>query len=260
MSIRLASALSLFEDGYAIFPIAEDSKIPLVKWTSEWATERDQVVDYWTTCPGDNIGINCQESALLVVDLDGANGIANFQRLWAEHGTGKYEDYTRWSITPSDGRHVWFEHNHKVRALRNTTSGLAPSIDTRGAGGMIVAPGSQIEGRVYRLINRMLPTRLPDWLEQRLRVLDPPLAHRYGPPVVWGEFQSRLMLAEVPRRVAVAAQGRRNAVLNREAWRMRAAVPVLGLEAVQAKLLAAAEQNGLPEYEARRTIRSGLGC
>lgn len=263
MKTHLVSALELFGDGYAIFPIVSDGKIPLVKWTSEWATTKRQVVEYWTTCPNDNIGINCEQSALLVVDLDGERGIRNFDELWYAHEpktNQAYEKTTRWSVTPGGGRHVWFEMPYQPTPLRNTTSGLAPSVDTRGAGGMIVAPGSEINGRAYRLVNPMMPAKTPGWLEEQLRTLDPPLASRFAAPVVWPRFQAKVMLAEVPQRVAVAFPGRRNRVLNREAWRMRAAVPTLGLEAVQGALLDAAEFAGLPEAEAIKTIRSGLGC
>ena len=257
---RLTSALALYEEGYAIFPIARDSKTPIVKWSEDWAASRNQVVEHWTACPEDNIGINCKESALLVIDLDGREGIENFTALWQKHERGRIRRYTRCSTTPNAGLHVWFDMPYDPLPLRNSVGMLAEHVDTRGAGGIIVAPGSEIDGRWYALLNHLPVAPCPTWLVAKLRRLEPPLSVRLRPVTPWSEPYSRMMLAEVSSRVAVALRGRRNAALNKEAWRMRQAVPTLGLEAVEDELLAAAEVAGLPEYEARATIRSGLGC
>lgn len=48
-----------------------------------------------------------------------------------------------------------------------------------------------------------------------------------------------------------------NPALNTQAWLLRPALPALGYEAIEVALLAC-DVNGLPEYEARRTIASGL--
>lgn len=245
------------EQGYALFPIAADSKIPVVKWTVDYTMDREQVTDWWTKYPDDNIGINCKESSLLVIDLDGIEGIENFEELWAKHESGEYQKYTRWSHTPH-GRHIWFDLPSEP-LLRNSAGVLAAKVDTRGSGGMIVAPGSVIDGCQYRLINDMEPVSCPAWLEDLLRQAEPPAVPRVADEE-WPAPYAKLMLKEVPKRVAAANPGRRNDVLNREAWRLRAAVPKLSLETVQAALMDAVSQNDLPEDEARRTIRSGLGA
>lgn len=260
MRTKLASALRLFDEGYAIFPVERGSKQPLVRWSVDWATARNQVAEHWTAEPEDNIGINCGKSSLLVIDLDGDEGVANFASLWKEHERRPYRSMTRWSVTPSGGRHVWFDLPVDPVPLRNTTSGLAHKVDTRGAGGMIVAPGSEIGGRYYRLMNDLDPAPCPAWLEEKLRLLDPPLIVQMTPPVAWSEVYAWMMLAEVVPRLERVLPGGRNRQLNREAWRMRSALPKLGAEVVADKLLAAAEACGLPRDEARRTIRSGLGC
>lgn len=260
---KLASALAIFDEGYAPFPCVANTKIPVVKWTVDYATSREQVADWWTNWPDDNIGVNCKESNLLVVDLDGAEGIEEFEELWHRYERGDYRDYTRTVVTPHDGEHLWFNQAADP-PLRNTTKLLTPNVDTRGAGGIVLVPGSEIDGRPYRFINDREPVDLPRWLEQKLRALEP--ASKPGPsaPVKpWSKFQAKMMLAEVPRHIAVVHPGRRNDVLNREAFRMRPALDALGYEAVYDALWAAAEQNGLvgEEHDAtQRTIRSGLGC
>lgn len=256
---RRVSAVALFDAGYAPFPCAANTKIPILKWTKEYATEREQVADWWTAFPDDNIGINCKESNLLVVDLDGDEGIGEFEELWQRYEHGGYRDCTRVSATPKDGEHLWF--NQVADPLRNTTKLLTPHIDTRGAGGMILAPGSQIDGRWYRFVNDREPSDLPRWLEKKLRALEPaPKPGPTAPTAAWTPVYAKMILAQVPQRIAVTQPGRRNAVLNREAFRLRPALDALGYDRIEAALLLAADHNGLPEYEAKRTIRSGLGC
>ena len=204
---RMQSALALFNEGYAIFPIAENTKIPKVRWSTDWSVTEDQVREYWANYPRDNIGVNCEESAVLIVDLDGVRGISEFQELWDGHEDVPYAKYTRWSTTPNGGQHVWFDAPDDL-PLHNTASKLRPKVDTRGAGGMIVAPGSDIDGRYYELQNERMPASLPAWLLAALRQQEVPLRARLPvDPQPWTYIYSLMMLQQVSMRVAQALPG-----------------------------------------------------
>jgi hypothetical protein len=272
-------ALALWDMGYEIFPLPPGCKTTAgsgIRWRAEWEenqfTTREQVADYWTRHPDANIGVECGKSNLLVIDLDGVEAAEAFARLWREsEGTA---DYGTLTVKTRRGWHLWFTAPSAEPFLRNTESMLLPGVDTRGEGGMVVAPGSTVrydsDGNLvspytYELISGDLahppPRALPGWLEQRLRACQPRTTHA-EPVAPWTEPFAKIMLAEVPRRVAAAPSGRSNRVLNREAWRMRAALDALGYDQIEEALLIAAEQNGLAHEEPTKTlatIRSGLG-
>ncbi len=69
--------------------------------------------------------------------------------------------------SPSGGEHRYFL-TPSDRELRNTSAALGWKIDTRAAGGAIIAAGSvrRIEGqrRWYRVIRDLDPIALPSWL------------------------------------------------------------------------------------------------
>lgn len=270
-------ALALWDAGYEFFPLPPGSKTTAgsgIRWRADWEAcrfaNRAAVADYWRENPGANIGIECEKSRLLVIDLDGLEAAEAFARLWRDcEGTAEYGCPI---IRTRRGWHLYFALPGEP-LLRNTESKLMPGVDTRGAGGMVVAPGSMVrydsDGNLippvtYELESGDLanPPPLPAWLEQRLRACQP-VVRDYAPVAPWSETHARIMLAEIPLRVAVALPGRRNRVLNREAWRMRPGLAALGYDTVYDALWAAAEQSGLAGEEHSKTeatIRSGLGC
>lgn len=258
------AALEHLDEGMAIFPIRENTKLPAVPWTTDGlVTSKQEAIDWWTQFPYDNIGINCGESALFIVDLDGPGGRANFLGLWEAQGDyyardGSVWGYTRWSYTANEGIHLWF--NMPRKPLGNTAGKLAPYVDTRGRGGMIVAPGSSINGKYYDYHRPLADIAdLPAWLEARLRNLEPsPMAKLHVAPWLRLKAKRRLRQA-VNEIISTGHEGNRNHTLNAQAFAIRQAVPALGYGEVEHELLMAASEIGLPEAEAARTIRSALG-
>ena len=268
-------ALALWDAGFdGIFGLPPGCKTTAgsgIRWRADWDEirfwNRAEVEAYWRDHPDANVGIHCEESALLVIDLDGLQAAEAFARLWREcEGTA---DYPCPIVKTRRGWHLYFDMPDEP--LRNTESMLMASVDTRGAGGMVCGPGSTVyydsDGNrvpkyTYELVSGDLADLppLPSWLERRLRACQPAVSTQRAPVTPWTEPFARVMLAQVPQTVAAALPGRRNRVLNREAWRMRPALDALGYDQIEEALLVAADQAGLPEYEARRTIRSGLGC
>jgi len=85
-----------------------------------------------------NVSIVTKEgSDLIVIDLDGPEGLAAWAALEEEHGAAPK---TVESITGSGGRHLIF--NASGVDIRNTASAIAPGVDVRGKNGHIVAPPS----------------------------------------------------------------------------------------------------------------------
>ena len=268
-------ALLLWDAGYEIFPIPPGCKTTAgsgIRWRAEWEENRfrnrEQVVAFWTGHPDWNIGIECGKSALFVIDLDGEEAAEAFARLWRECEGAC--DYGCPIIKTRRGWHLWF--TMPAEPLRNTESLLLDGVDTRGDGGMVVAPGStvfydsdgdRVPPFTYELLvsdGLAYPRELPRWLEQRLRAFQPRIT--CAPVDPWPPSYAQIMLDQVPKRMATALPGRRNRALHKAAFRLRPAVPALGPEVVEAALWAAAEENGLAGEEpgnTMATIRSGLG-
>lgn len=77
---------------------------------------------------------------LFVVDIDGPAGEEGWAALVAEHGDLP-ATYT--VATPSGGRHLYYLAPAGTR-VPNSAGKIAPSIDVRGHGGQVVAPGTTI--------------------------------------------------------------------------------------------------------------------
>lgn len=104
---------------------ASDDPAQIARWSDEW--------------PISNLGIATGEtSGVFVLDLDGEEGKDNLAALEAEHGS---LPVTVTVVTGSGGIHHYFKHPAGL-ALSNSASTVAPKIDIRANGGMVVAPPS----------------------------------------------------------------------------------------------------------------------
>jgi hypothetical protein len=155
-------AARLAKQGFPVFRLKVNGKTPaFTGWQSEATVDPARVVELWGK-QDFNIGIATGRGQF-VVDLDeknGKHGIANFA------GLGDCPP-TLMNTTPSGGRHVIFTGGD---GLRNTVGALATGIDTRGAGGLFVAPGSTVDGKAYRWHASVRPDMtmapLPEWLRE----------------------------------------------------------------------------------------------
>ena len=202
MSNQKTSAVELFRAGFAIFPLLPDAKIPPKCWhwsanapdcaecghqagTAMLMNSQEEVEDWWTQYPDDNIGVNCKESCLLAIDLDSPDAARRYARTWTIVEGQHPNRYGTPIISTPRGWHYY--HDLPDPPLHNTVGQLGEGIDTRAAGGMIVAPGSVIDGRRYRVVSGDLnATRpVPGWLDQpAARVREPRLVARpAGRPV-----------------------------------------------------------------------------
>lgn len=224
----------------------------------EASSEPAVVVGWWRRWKTANVGLLTGEAAgLLVVDLDGPEGIDSFEQLQKAH---EALPPTRWVNTGGGGRHAYLRHpgGH----LGNTARKLGAGIDTRGDAGYVVAPPSlHVTGRRYEWANTERAAPCPGWLVELLRP-PPTQPVRDRRP---GFDRDRKpgcdrRLAGLVTTVATAPMGQRNSTLNWASYQAREIVEAgAELHHVAGSLLHAAQSAGLGETESRRTIESGLG-
>jgi hypothetical protein len=223
-----------------VFPLTSRHKRPraaLTEWEHQATTDPGRVERWWRRHPHDNVGIACGPSGLVVVDLDrpkpgeappedwpGAAGGADvLERLARRHNQVLAPTWT--VETPSGGRHLYF-HEPARGELRNTQGRMGWHIDTRGAGGYIVAAGSIVDHRPYTVVDHNEPIELPGWMTQLLQPPPPPpkTAGRAGRLELGdrrrrGRYVQAAIDAEV-QRVLDAGPGVRNHALNLAAWNL----------------------------------------
>ena len=101
------------------------------------------------------------------------------KRLEKKHGQLP-ETYT--VQTPRGGRHYYFQTPDAL-PIKSRSDVLAVGIDVRGDGGYVVAPGSTVGGKPYRVLNATPPAMPPQWLVEAVRKENaaPPAVNRTPP-------------------------------------------------------------------------------
>jgi Bifunctional DNA primase/polymerase, N-terminal/Primase C terminal 2 (PriCT-2) len=167
--------------GWSVFPAPPGTKksYKAARFSNghRWgATNKPRVIERnFRRWPKANLGIPTgAENRFWVLDADtpnghGVNGIAELKKLERKYG---HLPETLTAISPSGGRHYYFERP-KCGIVCNSASAIAPGIDVRGEGGMVLAPPS-INGAAYRWLNWGTPiAKAPEWL-LKLAVRRPP--------------------------------------------------------------------------------------
>lgn len=162
---NLEHAIKLAEQGFRVFPLSPNKRLPAIKeWPDHATTDVEQVKTWWSkrdpkesfknapplTAKGAkcNIGIATGQG-LIVIDVDikkGKKGDQSLKRLIAE---GLPQTHTVQST--SGGIHLYYKSTADSR-LRNRVEWL-PGLDIRGDGGFVVAPHSEINGAKYTLLS-----------------------------------------------------------------------------------------------------------
>jgi hypothetical protein len=189
------AALEYLAHGWSVVPVRAREKRPLLAWQI-YQQQRPAVADvraWFARWPEANVAIvTGVVSGLVVVDVDREHGgEVSLVRLEREHGP---LPHTVEAISGGGGRHLYFAHpgghvHNKV--------GIAPGIDLRGDGGVIVAPPSiHPSGARYAWCKGRAPddlrlAPLPSWL---LTQVDPDGEHHGHPLAHW----RRLLVEGVP--------------------------------------------------------------
>jgi Bifunctional DNA primase/polymerase, N-terminal len=282
----LRSALASAKRGWHVFPCAAGGKRPALRgnWQELATTSADQIRDWWARAPY-NIGIACGPSGLVVIDLDlphdgeeddeeaaagtlfPLSGADILSRLARQHGE-RYPGGTYTVDTPSGGCHLYFSAASPAgdARVKNSAGAVGAHIDVRADGGYIVGAGSRIGGRAYAARGRRAPAPLPAWLAKLVRdSYVPPAVPEQRLPVTdraQGRAYAMAALRAETERVAAARPGTRNVTLNRAAFSLGqlVAAGLIPPLPVITSLIDAARYAGLPEEEAIRTVRSGMGA
>jgi len=260
----LASAAPrLAQRGRAVFPLAEGAKKPMKATNGFHAASTDPVLarDRWREHPRANIGVATGSiSGIWAFDVDRQHdGHKTLQGLCAKHDP---LPTTVGVHTPSGGFHLWFKWPPGGIVIRNSAGRIGPGLDVRGDGGYVVAPPSRLSnGRSYTWFKdpvEILPA--PTWLI-KLALPPEPVKLREVKPLE-GDVDNYVAtaVADELRQLSRARDGTRNDTLNKTAFAIAGFVKggYLPHDWAIAKLETVAVKIGLPQSEARATIRSAF--
>ena len=161
----LRHALAYARRGISVFPCAPDGKLPAIpkdkggRGVLDATTDEGRIRAWWGHMPQANIGAAAGATHWLL-DIDGEDGEASVSAMEAEHGA---LPPTVELITPSGGRHLWWQ---PIDGLRNTARTVAAGVDTRAHGGYGLVPPSVVKGRAYvwSVDTADKIAAAPDWL------------------------------------------------------------------------------------------------
>lgn len=171
----IRAALAYARRGWHVFPIA--GKRPLTEHGHlDATTDTTTVRQWWSDSPEAWVAVHLRASGLVCVDVDGEAGLAQLARLEAELGplprdlvaiSGTRRTPHIFMADPSPGPDGWTRRQEDGGRARGK---LAPSVDLKINGYVVLAPSGAYEWQYGRLINICDGTRL---VEQRI----------YAPPV-----------------------------------------------------------------------------
>ena len=285
-----AAALAHAKNGFYVIPLVENSKRPLISdWQNRATTNPLQIDSWWSEHPNANIGIACEVSNLIVIDLDTSKG-AIPPSPWRELGVNSGDDVFReicarakdaqlfetYTVnTPSGGKHLYF-YDQNIAIKQGTEVNGWWRVDTRSKGGYIVAEGSRVlnslNGKLESYLSNAQNTvvlNFPTWLRDELT----PKAIREsfvsstsghsptpsGNPKFSRKFAEQV-LTERCAAIRSTPEGSRNQTLIRHATYIGTIVGMDSLDEKSAaeSLLEAAIASGLTRFEAVNAIKAGL--
>lgn len=166
---KTLNILDLIErTGWFIFPLKPNSRYFYkgFPWKEKSTNSLKVIKDWLKISPNSNWGIDCGKSGILVVDIDVKKGKEGFRTVEKLKKEGLIFPESFKIATPSLGGHIYY--NDPGKYGRNTVDFLGPGIDTRGKGGLVVAPFSKIEAGEYKIIDDRNAVLLPDWIKDAL--------------------------------------------------------------------------------------------
>jgi hypothetical protein len=165
------AAVRYAKHGWWVFPCRPDGKAPATRQgLLNASNDEAKVESYWITHPEHNVAVRTgAESQIVVLDVDGDEGVETLRALEREHAV---LPETASIVTPRGGTHYYFQHpGMEVRNTAGSQGALGVGLDFRGDGGYVLAPPSRVLGRAYETDNSMRETGvapLPEWLRKRL--------------------------------------------------------------------------------------------
>ena len=284
------AALAHAKNGFYVIPLVENSKRPLISdWQNRATTNPLQIDTWWSEHPNANIGIACEVSNLIVIDLDTSKG-ALPPSPWKELGLKDGEDvfkeicknagdsqlFDTYTVeTPSGGRHLYF-YDQNISIKQGAEVNGWWRVDSRSKGGYIVAEGSCLlnsdngKKEKYRTNgNSSVVLNFPTWLRDELApkanresFLSSAYEHRStdsSTSKFSHEFSEQVLLERCAV-IRTTPEGNRNQSLIRHATYVG---KIIGMGSLDEKvaadsLLEAALASGLTHFESVNAIKAGI--
>jgi hypothetical protein len=254
----LAAALEYASRGWQVIPLKPRAKNPTVSFSEATANPAKLRRWFGQDFPY-NIGILTGiVSGVFVLDIDGSNGAFSLAVLERKHGSLP-RTLISWT---SSGCHFWFKCNGPIKT---SVGQIAPGIDIRGDGGLVVAPPSIHEtGAIYRWSDGPIAPA-PAWLIELIRkkpisqrALDNvrPITRGVSPNGKSSAYGNAALEREI-KALAATAPGTRNHAINHCAFRLFQLVAGGELEhdQVRDRLINACHANGLIKDDGLRSVR-----
>ena len=285
-----AAALAHAKNGFYVIPLIENSKRPLISdWQNRATTNPLQIDSWWTEHPNANIGIACEVSNLIVIDLDTSKGAlppSPWKELEVKDGKDVFKEICRnagdsqlfdtYTVeTPSGGRHLYF-YDQNISIKQGAEVNGWWRVDSRSKGGYIVGEGSCLlnseNGKTekYRSNgNSSVVLNFPTWLRDELApkairesFVSSSYAHTstdFSSSKFSREFAEQV-LSERCAIVQTTPEGNRNQSLIRHATYIG---KIIGMGSLDEKvaadsLLEAALTSGLTHFESVNAIKAGI--
>ena len=169
------SAQNLAAQGFFVFPLRENGKLPALNEFTESATDdAGDLGRFWFDTVLElehfyNIGIATSKfkggEALLVVDVDNKNDKNGSDTILKLELEGFEFPKTLTQTTPTGGLHLIYKIKSPVK---QGVSVLGPGLDIRSRGGYIVGAGSEINGKKYT-INKAAIAKAPAWIVKKCK-------------------------------------------------------------------------------------------
>jgi putative DNA primase/helicase len=179
----IQSALSAYELGLGVFPIAPRAKKPPLtpNGFKDASFDTDDIERWWTKTPHANIGISCGASGICVLDFDNIEDVP----AWVD----KLRTY---KVRTSRGLHVYL---YDKRATANMYNASGKHIgELKGLGGYVIGAGSEHpDGPIYTIIDSSPIITAPDDVDQLLKSTKAPVdASTTGPKIPRGQHDTEL--------------------------------------------------------------------
>jgi hypothetical protein len=255
--------------GFGVLPLVVDGKEPdgrLAPNGLKNATTDTKLIDSWLDAGWTgNLGI-LPPKGYIVFDLDGSAGVDDFRKLTQTHGALPLTRTQRTAI----GYHKLYKHDGPALSISKKLLGVQ-NIDLRGEGlaYIVAAPSWHPSGCLYKwLVEEPYPSAISTLPQPYVDLLTPPQVELI--PVAPrdylgggdGSAYGLRALSDEANNIRTCGPGNRNHRLNASAFAIGQLIAggELDEEYAANELMIAALECGLPQFEANRTLQSGIAA
>ena len=257
--------------GWSLFAIGQNSegkRFYPKNWTNIVNQYKD-VKDLMKDNPNSTmIGIPMEQNNLLVIDCDTDDngkplGLNEFVDMVKKENNGMLP-LTLIVKSKSGGMHFYFtvDYTDEHTDYRNSVKQLAPHIDIRARGGMIVGPWSKdrLGGKyeIFRLPKDFKIPKLPEWLANKLKIIKKTEATiKFSSGFKSFNIRAERIFKNYIDKFKLAQKGERNSLLNKYAGQtFRLSPHYLSSNEIWSCFTSVAKHLGLTDSEITATLKS----